>query len=191
MATVDARRTCFIMTQPLTRVAVTGSESTGKTTLARDLATHFGVQWVEEQSRLYAERITHPLDAADVGPIARAQIAAENAAVDSALRRGDRFLFLDTDLLSTVVYARHYYGSCPAWIEAEVRARRSELYLLAETDIPWTPDSVRDRPYARQQLHAEFRATLAEFGASVCPVRGLGDLRLQAAVSCVVGRFPG
>lgn len=191
MATVDAHCSAFIMRQQLARVAVTGSESTGKTTLARDLAAHFGVQWVEEQSRAYAERIARPLNAEDVGPIAREQIAAENAAVDSALRRGDRWLFLDTDLLSTVVYARHYYGSCPAWVEAEARARLAELYLLADIDIPWTPDSVRDRPYARQPLHTEFQSTLAEFNAAVCPVRGLGDLRLHAAVACIVGSFPG
>ena len=108
------------MTGPhVTRIAVTGSESTGKTTLARDLADHFGVLWVREQSRSYAERVRHALTAEDVSPIASEQIAAEDAALVEAARRGDRWLFLDTDLVSTVVYARHYYGSCPSWIEAE------------------------------------------------------------------------
>ena len=84
-----------------------------------------------------------------------------------------------------MVYARHYYASCPSWIEAEARARRGDLYLLADIDLPWQPDSVRDRPRARQQLHAEFGAALAEFRAEVCLVRGTGDQRLKAALDCL------
>jgi NadR type nicotinamide-nucleotide adenylyltransferase len=169
----------------VTRIVLTGSESTGKTTLARDLARHFGTHWVPEQSRSYAERVRRELKADDVGPIASEQITAEDAAIAEAIRRGDRWVFLDTDLLSTVVYARHYYGSCPAWIEAEARARRADLYLLADIDLPWTPDAVRDRPRARDQLHAEFRAALTEFRAEVCLVRGIGELRLSAAIDCM------
>ena len=64
-----------------------------------------GATWVREYARQYAE--THlPLTAADVEPIARGQIAGEDAA------RGP-LVILDTDLISTVVYARHYYGACP------------------------------------------------------------------------------
>ena len=172
----------------VTRIVVTGSESTGKTTLARDLAAHFGAQWVPEQSRSYAERVRRELKADDVAPIASEQITAEDAAIADALRRGNRWLFLDTDLISTVVYARHYYGSCPPWIEAEARARRGDLYLLADIDLPWQPDSVRDRPRAREQLHAEFRSTLLEFKAEVCLVRGTGEHRLASALNCIASQ---
>ena len=171
--------------QRVTRIVVTGSESTGKTTLARDLAAHFGAQWVPEQARSYAERVRRELKADDVAPIASEQITAEDAALAAARRRGDRWLFLDTDLVSTVVYARHYYGSCPAWIEAEARARRSDLYLLADVDLPWQSDGVRDRPRAREILHAEFAATLTEFRAQSCLVQGADDQRLKAALQCL------
>ena len=184
MASVDAGRHPSIVSQ-LTRVVVTGTESTGKTTLARDLAAHFGVWWVAEQARSYAERVGRELTAADVGPIASAQIAAVDAALAAAVGRNDRWLFLDTDLLSTVVYARHYYGACPSWVEDEARARRGDLYLLAALDIPWSPDSVRDRPHLREQLHDEFRDTLEEFGANVCGVHGLDDARLGSARACL------
>lgn len=174
------------MTSPhVTRIAVTGSESTGKTTLARDLADHFGVLWVREQSRTYAERVRHSLTAEDVSPIASEQIAAEDAALVEAARRGDRWLFLDTDLVSTVVYARHYYGSCPSWIEAEARARLAELYLVADIDIAWQPDGIRDRPHAREELDLAFREVLTEFNARSCHVRGLGEHRLASALNCI------
>lgn len=169
----------------ITRIVVTGSESTGKTTLARDLATHFDSIWVAEQARAYAERVNHPLTAEDVAPIASEQIRAEDAALADAARRNVRWMFLDTDLLSTVVYARHYYGSCPAWIEAEARARLAELYLVGDVDVPWAPDSVRDRPRSRDELHLAFQAVLTEFNARKCLVRGLGESRLAAAVRCI------
>jgi NadR type nicotinamide-nucleotide adenylyltransferase len=167
------------------RVVVTGSESTGKTMLARDLADHFGVLWVPEQSRVYAGRVNRPLGADDVSPIASAQIAAEDAALVEAQRRGDRLLFLDTDLLSTVVYARHYYRACPQWIEAETRARRGDLYLVAAIDLPWVPDGIRDRPIHREELNREFRGALAEFQMPSCAVHGFGAERLSMAIRCI------
>jgi NadR type nicotinamide-nucleotide adenylyltransferase len=177
------------MTGPhVTRVIVTGSESTGKTTLAHDLASHFNALWVHEQSREYAEQAKRSLNAEDVSPIASAQIAAEDAALTEARRRGDNWLFFDTDLISTVVYARHYYGACPAWIEAEAFARRGDLYLLAEIDIPWTPDGVRDRPNEREQLDQAFREALVQFKVSSCHVRGLGEHRLASALKCIAGQ---
>ena len=113
------------MTAPLRRVCVTGPESTGKTTLARRLAERFHTEWVPEGSRVYAERIGRPLVAADVGPIAREHLLLADAAEELARREGATLLVLDTDLLSTVVYARHYYGRSPRWVEREERARRA------------------------------------------------------------------
>jgi nicotinamide riboside kinase len=174
-----------MMSHRVTRVVVTGSESTGKTTLAQDLAAHFGGLWIAEQSRAYAERVRRELTVEDVGPIASEQIAAEDAALAEAIRRNVHWLFLDTDLLSTVVYARHYYGACPAWVEAEARARLGDLYLLADIDVPWTADAVRDRPQAREALHSAFHTVISEFNAPKCRVRGLGRHRLAAAIECI------
>jgi NadR type nicotinamide-nucleotide adenylyltransferase len=172
----------------VTRVAVTGSESTGKTTLARELAGHFGTLWVGEQSRTYAERVRRSLTAEDVSPIASEQIAAEDSAMADASRRGDRWLFLDTDLLSTVVYSRHYYGSCPSWIEAEARVRLADLYLVADIDLSWQPDGVRDRPHARDELDRAFREVLTEYHARSCHVRGMGEHRLASALKCIASQ---
>ena len=60
------------------RVVLTGSESTGKTTLTADLARHYNVLWVPEYVRSYAAWKLAPLDAGDVTPIALGQIAVQD-----------------------------------------------------------------------------------------------------------------
>lgn len=145
----------------LTRVCLTGPECTGKTALATALARELGTVFVPEFAREYAETHGNVLTAADVEPIARGQMANE----DTRIAQANGVLILDTDLISTVVYARHYYGSCPSWIEEEARRRRADLYLLLDTDLPWTADSVRDAGGAddREDLFDAFRRALDEF----------------------------
>jgi NadR type nicotinamide-nucleotide adenylyltransferase len=167
-------------------VVVTGSECTGKTTLARDLARHFSCPCAAEHARAYAEANPHPLTAADVEPIARGQVAAEDAAAAAALSLGARCAVLDTDLVSTVVYARHYYRACPAWIEEAARARLGDVYLLCHPDVPWIADGVRDRGEGRIGMHVLFELALAEFGARVVSIRGPWDERRDRAVSAAL-----
>ena len=142
---------------PPWRVALVGGESTGKTTLAAALAAELDAPWVPEYAREYAAAVGRPLTAADVEPVERGQLALQ----DAAAPRASGVVVLDTDLVSTVVYARHYYGRCPRWIEQAARDRRADLYLLLHPDVPWVADPQRDQPRARAALHARFEATLA------------------------------
>ena len=162
-------------------VVVTGPECTGKTTLAAALADLFGAPWTPEASRRFAEEASEPLSAGTVAPIARLAMRLE----DEARAASPTLLIRDTDLVSTIVYARHYYGSVEAWIVAEARARRADLYLLCAPDLPWTPDGIRDRPDQRDEMYADFGRTLAELHAPVSEIRGAGDARTLAAVASV------
>jgi NadR type nicotinamide-nucleotide adenylyltransferase len=159
------------------RVILIGPESTGKTTLAAELAAAFDAPWTPESARLIAESTSEPLSAATIEPIARRCIALE----DAALAAHPPLLIRDTDLVSTVVYARHYYGHCPAWIEAEAQARMGDLYLLCAPDLPWTADGIRDRRDSRDALFADFQRELERLGAHVVVIRGTGAARREAA----------
>ena len=169
------------------RVTVTGSESTGKTSLAARLASHFDTVWAREFSRQYAIAKRTPLNAADVEPIALGQMRNE----DEVLGRAQSLAILDTDLLSTAVYATHYYGECPAWIEQAAQARLADLYLLCDIDVPWVPDAARDRPHARAELHAAFVAKLEQYGAPYTIVRGGWSAREAIAFSSVEALMAG
>jgi NadR type nicotinamide-nucleotide adenylyltransferase len=164
------------------RVALTGAECTGKTTLAGELAAHYGTLWVREYARDYVDQQRRALTSADVEPIARGQLAAEEA-----LARAERRIVIqDTDLVSTLVYSRHYYGACPDWIADAARERLANLYLLLHPDVPWIADGLqRDRPETREEIHRLFEGTLRSLGARVVPVRGSWNERRAAAFRAV------
>jgi NadR type nicotinamide-nucleotide adenylyltransferase len=182
-------------------VVVIGSECTGKTTLAGRLASRFDAPWSREFAREHVERKQAALDASDVEPIGRGQLAGELAADRDAAARGSRLVIRDTDLHSTVVYSRHYYGRCPRWIEDAARARTADLYLLLRPDVPWVADGLtRDRPdeEARALIHQSFRDTLAAAGAPVVEIGGgwpdreaLASAAVEALISTAAPPGPG
>ncbi|MHB1862599.1 MAG: AAA family ATPase [Gemmatimonadaceae bacterium] len=172
-------------TQPrspsIVRVVLTGSESTGKTTVAHRLAAHYGTVASREFVREYALARGNVLGFDDHGPIARGQMAAE----DDAAARAMRVAFMDTDLVSTVVYCDHYFGRCPAWIADAAVERAADLYLLMDVDVPWVPDPARDRGDRRDEMHALFRDRLDALHLPYVEIRGNWEARFAAAVRAV------
>jgi NadR type nicotinamide-nucleotide adenylyltransferase len=159
----------------LIRVVVTGSESTTKTTLAEQLSRHYRAELVPEFVREYAEARHGVVQFSDHGPIARGQMALE----DAAIARGNPLVVQDTDLLSTVVYCEHYFGKCPAWIAEAARQRAPDLYLLCEIDVPWVADGMRDRGHMREEMQLLFREAVKQSGAPVAVI--MGDRRERFA----------
>jgi NadR type nicotinamide-nucleotide adenylyltransferase len=171
----------------LKRLVVTGSECTGKTTLAAALGTHYHVPVAPEFVREYATATAGPIDVTDHWPIARGQVRLQDEAVSRAQRTERPLVIFDTDLLSTVAYAWHYTGQCDAEIEEMARARVADHYLLLDIDVPWIADGVRDRGDRREAIHLLFRETLVRFGAPFTLIRGSWDERFAAAVATVDG----
>ncbi|HUP44074.1 MAG TPA: ATP-binding protein [Thermoanaerobaculia bacterium] len=166
------------------RLCLTGPESTGKSALAEKLARELGLPLVQEYARDYALRNPRELTYDDVEPIARGEVANLDAVTGPAI--------LDTDLISTVVYSRHYYGRCPEWIVEEARRRRADLYLLMDTDLPWVDDAARGAgDDAREDLFDAFRAALDEFEVRWTIVSGTAAERLQKALEAAGGSFLG
>ena len=163
-------------------IVVTGSECTGKTTLALELADRFGTPCSPEFAREYLDRKGAPLLVGDVEPIALGQLAVEDAALATAAGAAIK----DTDLVSTVVYAHHYYGACPAWVERAAAARLADLYLLLHPDVPWVEDGLqRDRRAGRVLLHGLFVQRLSSLGARIVDITGDWSARRALALDAV------
>jgi NadR type nicotinamide-nucleotide adenylyltransferase len=163
------------------RVVLTGSESTGKSTLAERLAAHYGAELVPEFVRTYAEQKGGAIDFGDHGPIARGQMALE----DEHIAGARDLVIQDTDLLSTVVYCTHYFGRCPAWITEAAAARKPDLYLVCEIDLPWVADAVRDRGHLREEMQQLFRDAVAASGVPHVVIIGEPDARFASATTAI------
>ncbi len=165
------------------RVCVTGPESTGKTTLAAMLASRYGTVWVPEYAREYALANARQLTRDDVEPIAHGQVANE----ERLIARAKKSIVFDTDLISTMVYARYYYDYVPSWIESEARARKSDLYLLLDIDVPFIRDAARDAEEDRAKHFDLFKRLLREHDVEHVLIRGSWDERTESAVAAVDG----
>ena len=161
------------------RIVLTGPESTGKTTLAAELAGRLGTIWVPEFAREYAAARDGILSVDDFEPIARGQREREEAALASH----DGPVVFDTDLVSTALYGAYYYGSAIPWLERAIAAYPPSHYLLCDIDLGWEADGVRDRGYDRDRLAGLFRSTLDRRGLRYDLVQGVGPERLRSALS--------
>jgi NadR type nicotinamide-nucleotide adenylyltransferase len=168
------------------RIVLTGSESTGKSTLAEELARHYNAGLVPEFVRTFAAQKSAPIDFGDHGPIAHGQMALE----DEHIARAERLLIQDTDLLSTVVYCRHYFGRCPVWIEEAAQSRRPDLYLVCQPDIPWIADGIRDRGHMREELQEMFHRAVEASGARSAYLHGTRDKRFARAIEAIAELLP-
>ena len=104
---------------------------------------------------------------------------------DEVFAKARGLVFLDTDLLSTVVYCDHYFGRCPDWIRETAIARRPDLYVLCDIDVPWVADGVRDRGDRRDEMQSLFRAAVADSGAAHITVHGDVAQRMQVATAAI------
>lgn len=164
------------------RITLTGSECTGKTTLATALATCLGTIAVPEYARRFVALKGSPPQASDVDAMARGQMDLE----DRRAAAGGPFLILDTDLLSTVVYSTHYFDICPPWIDVELERRHADLYLLCGIDVPWVADGdQRDRGHRREEMQDLFRQALQLRRLDWAEISGSPEQRQRAAASAI------
>ncbi|MFC1896207.1 AAA family ATPase [Thermodesulfobacteriota bacterium] len=144
----------------ITNVVFLGTPSSGKTTIAARLAREFKTVWMPEYGREYWERhqINRRLSLEQLVEIAEEHVQREEA----LLRRANRYLFTDTNAITTFVFSLHYHGSAaPRLVElANLAVSRHDVVFVCDIDIPC--DDTWDRS--------------GEVGRHVFQKRVLGDL---------------
>lgn len=169
----------------LKRIAIIGPESTGKSTLACDLASHFNTTWVPEYSREYLATIDREYNYDDVLNIAQGQLGNENRLALFA----DNYLFVDTELIINKVWCEHKWNTCHQWILDRLQDHHYDLYLLTYFDIPWVYDPLRENPDIREELFEVYRQQLEIYGANWQVIKGLGEERFRNALVAIETTF--
>ena len=161
------------------RVALLGTESTGKTTLSKYLAKRFDTVFVEEYGRPYCE--VHPamtLELPDYEAIAWGQATWE----DDVAEQANRVLICDTELHTTATWSDLLLGTRPAWLTDAARARRYDLVLLLDHHgTPWVDDGTRVLSGRREAHMKLLREELKRAGRSYTFLSGSFDERTREA----------
>ena len=191
------------------RVVVLGAESTGTTTLSRDLATalrghggpHALTRWVPEYGReltvtklATARAQARPdrprpgvadleWDDCDFELVGRRQ----NQAEQHAARTGGPVLVCDTDTLATTVWQERYRGRATAPVRALAAALPPRaLYLLTSHEgVAFEDDGLRDGEHLRPWMTNRFREVLGATGTPWLELHGDRPSRLARAVAAV------
>lgn len=165
------------------RILILGPESTGKSTLAEDLANHFGEPWVPEFAREYLEKIDRPYQFEDLVEIGKGQVKRE----DQLAEKAKKFLFCDTDLRVIHIWSEHKFGKTDFWVLEELEFRRYDLILLTGIDLPWEPDPLREHPELemRKYFFEKYRKLAEQSGIPFLTVSGDREKRLITALDAV------
>jgi len=163
------------------RIAITGPESTGKSSLAGALARHFNALAVPEYAREYLDHLGEPYKLRDVLRIGWKQYEMISEACDSDAET----VIADTELLVISIWLSHKYGLTEPWIEERLTRQPSDLYLLCDIDLPWEEDPLREHPHMRQYFFDLYLKRLTEMKVPFGIVRGEGKKRIDNALALI------
>lgn len=159
-------------------IVLTGPESSGKTTLANQLAEYWQAPLVQEASRNYLQHKT-AYQQHDLLEIAKLQYQQELKALANCSGK----IVCDTDLLVIIIWSEVKYGQCDSWIyemfEKSIRQESvSRYYYLCDFNIPWQEDPLRENPDNRDELFELYLQKIKDYKLSYNIVQGNPKERL-------------
>lgn len=160
------------------KIAITGPESTGKSTITKNLAKFYKEPYVEEYARCYLKNKGLRYCQSDLLQIAKGQIIAE----ENKIAEAKKLIFVDTELINIKIWSLHKYGNCDQWILDRINKQNNSLYLLCDIDMPWESDPLRENPGLREYFMEWFVKELEGYGFPYKIINGDADERLEKAI---------
>lgn len=166
------------------RIAVTGPESSGKTTLAKDLSRILEASLVEEYSREYLEINGPRYHKLDLIKIARENLRRIQTEEGNSI-------VCDTEFLVMKIWFEEKYGSIDPEIEKYWQETPFDLFVLCHPEIPWIPDPLRENPFDRDRLFDIYLKELEQSGKPFLIVRGSPQERIDQVLKALEGKIEG
>ncbi len=163
------------------KIAITGPESTGKTTLATELAEYFNTVAVPEYAREYIENLNRPYNYNDILKIARKQHSLEK----EYAKRANKLLICDTELIVTKIWCEYRYKKCHQWIIDNVLLQDFDLYILCNIDLAWEYDEIRENPNNRLELFNLYENELRKNSFNYKIVSGNNSERISKSIEFI------
>ena len=160
----------------MTKIIVTGPESSGKTTICKGLSNYYNIHFSEEYSRRYLNPLERDYTQEDLLEIAKGQ-----------LKSNQENQICDTDLITIKIWSEYKYSSCDNWILEQIVKQKTEnrFYLLCNPDIPWETDPLRENPTNREELFKIYKRELEKLHHNYFIVEGTEDERIIQCVSII------
>ncbi len=179
----------------LKKIVVIGPESTGKSTLCRQLAEHFETVWCPEYAREYLLTNGKDYSYTDLLAIAKGQIAGEENWAELLEKRAAPLLeqdydipyFIDTNMVVMKVWAEFVFNKCHPYIEEQLAKRKYDHYLLCQPDLEWEKDELREYPdlETREKLFFIYKNYLEQQSIPWTLIKGKNEDRIQSAIRTV------
>ena len=189
---------------PIKKIVIIGPESTGKSSLCQQLASHYSTQWVREFAREYLLANGTDYRFENLLTIAKGQVESEEREVNRMMQllsspvsekvytQDDSAtsilpLFIDTDMYVLKVWCEFAFDKCHFWILNEVVKRQYDLYLLCNVDLPWVKDELREYPdlESRERLYHHYKDIMVNQRIQWVNIYGNYEERLQRAIAAV------
>ena len=166
------------------KVVILGPESTGKSTLAAQLAEHYKTIYCPEFAREYLADTGGKYSYEDLLNIAVGQLDLEDQLLSQA--KNDLY-FIDTDMYVMKVWSEVAFANCHKFVLDQIATRTYDLFLLCNVDLPWVPDELREYPelHVRQQHFKMYEDLMINSGSKWAVISGTFSERLQSAILLV------
>jgi len=156
----------------VSNVVFLGGPSTGKSTLAEQLAQEFDTEWMPEYGREYwlENEVNGQLTQGQLVDIAEGHIKREN----ERLAEAREYLFTDTNAITTLGFSQLYHGeSRKRLIElANNCHERYDFVFVCDTDIEYDDTWDRSGVKNQERLHKRTLAYLNQYGIPYVVLEG-------------------
>ena len=176
------------------KIVIIGPESTGKSTLCKNLAAHYKTAWVKEYAREYLLNNGTAYSFENLLTIAKGQIDNEELGIKNLVAQSSSSppthhspLIIDTDMYVLKVWCEFVFGQCHHWILNRIVERKYDLYLFCNIDLPWVKDELREYPdlTTREKLYHHYKDILVNQHTPWVDISGNYEERLQKAISAI------